>query len=80
MSNKSKHDEQIISHILSNQGKERGIQNYACYELLNCEFSVIEKNKIQKRTSIQTKNGRLTTSAKFAVCRYIKDTHREKAP
>ena len=55
MSNKSKYDEQIISHILSNQGKERGIQNYACYELLNCEFSVIEKKKLKKELQYKPK-------------------------
>ena len=55
MSNKSKYDEQIISHILSNQGKERGIQNYACYELLNCEFSVIEKKKFKKELHYKPK-------------------------
>ena len=45
LTKKSKQDGQIISTILSNQGKERGIQDYACYELLNYKFSMIENQK-----------------------------------
>ena len=60
MSNKSKKDGQIIRKILSNQDKEKGIQDYASYELFNCKFSMIENQKqfFEKRTSRQTKHRR----------------------